>query len=88
MNFINYPNFKNSLSESDKRVLAFAFFLSLLKHDEGLDKKILVFDDPFSSFEVRSKAIRLFHGKKVLRSRERPTGTLGRFFPVRRSWAI
>lgn len=48
-------NFKNSLSESDKRVLAFAFFLSLLKHDEGLDKKILVFDDPFSSFDEERK---------------------------------
>lgn len=49
------PNFKNSLSESDKRVLAFAFFLSLLKHDERLDKKILVFDDPFSSFDEERK---------------------------------
>lgn len=49
------PNFKNSLSESDKRVLAFAFFLSLLKHDESLDKKILVFDDPFSSFDEERK---------------------------------
>jgi wobble nucleotide-excising tRNase len=51
----NIPNFKNSLSESDKRVLAFAFFLSLLKHDERLDKKILVFDDPFSSFDEERK---------------------------------
>lgn len=49
------PNFKNSLSESDKRVLAFAFFLSLLKHDDKLDKKILVFDDPFSSFDEERK---------------------------------
>jgi len=51
----NIPNFKNSLSESDKRVLAFAFFLSLLKHDEKLDKKVLVFDDPFSSFDEERK---------------------------------
>lgn len=49
------PNFKNSLSESDKRVLAFAFFLSLLSHDNDLDKKILVFDDPFSSFDEERK---------------------------------
>lgn len=49
------PNFKNSLSESDKRVLAFAFFLSLLKHDDKLDQKILVFDDPFSSFDEERK---------------------------------
>lgn len=49
------PNFKNSLSESDKRVLAFAFFLSLLCHDKELDNKILVFDDPFSSFDEERK---------------------------------
>lgn len=51
----NIPNFKNSLSESDKRVLAFAFFLSLLCHDKELDNKILVFDDPFSSFDEERK---------------------------------
>ena len=45
------PNFKNSLSESDKRVLAFAFFISLLKNNSNLDKKIIVLDDPFSSFD-------------------------------------
>lgn len=48
-------NFKNSLSESDKRVLAFAFFLSLLSHDNELDSKILVLDDPFSSFDEERK---------------------------------
>lgn len=51
----NIPNFKNSLSESDKRVLAFAFFISLLGHDNELDNKILVFDDPFSSFDEERK---------------------------------
>lgn len=45
------PNFKNTLSESDKRVLAFAFFFSLMIHDEKLNEKIVVFDDPFSSFD-------------------------------------
>ena len=45
------PNFKNTLSESDKRVLAFAFFYSLMIHDEKLNEKIIVFDDPFSSFD-------------------------------------
>ena len=33
------PNFRNTLSESDKRLLAFAFFISLLSHDRELDKK-------------------------------------------------
>ncbi len=45
------PNFKNTLSESDKRVLAFAFFYSLMIHDAKLNEKIIVFDDPFSSFD-------------------------------------
>ncbi len=45
------PNFKNTLSESDKRVLAFAFFYTLMIHDEKLDEKVIVFDDPFSSFD-------------------------------------
>lgn len=45
------PNFKNTLSESDKRLLAFAFFISLLMHDKDLDKKIIVLDDPISSFD-------------------------------------
>lgn len=45
------PNFKNTLSESDKRVLAFAFFYSLMIHDDKLREKIIVFDDPFSSFD-------------------------------------
>jgi wobble nucleotide-excising tRNase len=48
---IDKPNFKNTLSESDKRVLAFAFFYSLTIHDPKLQEKIIVFDDPFSSFD-------------------------------------
>ena len=55
------PNFKNTLSESDKRLLAFAFFVSLLFHDQELDKKIVVFDDPMSSFDIerRRKTVHL-----------------------------
>lgn len=57
----NRPRFKNTLSESDKRLLAFSFFYSLLLHDTNLDKKIIVFDDPFSSFDTnrRTKTIEL-----------------------------
>lgn len=55
---VNKPNFNNTLSESDKQLLAFAFFYSLMIHDSSLDKKVVVFDDPFSSFDVeRRKAI-------------------------------
>ncbi|HET9009044.1 MAG TPA: AAA family ATPase [Nitrosarchaeum sp.] len=55
------PNFKNTLSESDKRVLAFAFFYSLMIHDDKLNEKIIVFDDPFSSFDSdrRIKTVQL-----------------------------
>ena len=55
------PNFRNTLSESDKRLLAFAFFISLLAHDKELDKKVVVFDDPMSSFdsERRRKTVHL-----------------------------
>lgn len=57
----NRPRFKNTLSESDKRLLAFSFFYSLLLHDTNLDKKVIVFDDPFSSFDTnrRTKTIEL-----------------------------
>ncbi len=55
------PNFRNTLSESDKRLLAFSFFVSLLSHDRELEKKIVVFDDPMSSFdsERRRKTVHL-----------------------------
>jgi len=49
------PNFGNTLSESDKRTLAFAFFLSKLSMDEDLDKKTIIFDDPISSFDRERK---------------------------------
>lgn len=57
----NRPRFKNTLSESDKRLLAFSFFYSLLLHDSNLDKKVVVFDDPFSSFDTnrRTKTVEL-----------------------------
>ncbi|KKP68450.1 MAG: hypothetical protein UR68_C0016G0010 [Candidatus Roizmanbacteria bacterium GW2011_GWA2_35_19] len=57
----NTPSFRNTMSESDKRLLAFAFFLSMLANDKELDKKIIVLDDPMSSFdsERRRKTIQL-----------------------------
>lgn len=51
----NEDTIKNTLSESDRRLLAFAFFLALLSQDENLDKKIIVFDDPISSFDEERK---------------------------------
>lgn len=51
------PCFKNTLSEGDKSTLAFAFFLATLEKQPGLDKQIVVFDDPLSSLdETRREA--------------------------------
>ena len=60
------PHFKNTLSDSEKRTLAFAFFLSQLKNDINLEKKIIILDDPFSSFDEnrKEKTIQLFRDIK------------------------
>jgi len=47
----NKPQFKNTLSDSDKRILAFAFFIAKLRKDPDLAKKIVVLDDPFTSLD-------------------------------------
>ncbi|MEM1121936.1 MAG: AAA family ATPase [Bacteroidota bacterium] len=42
---------KYALSEGDKNALALAFFLAKLEFSENLAEKIIVFDDPVSSFD-------------------------------------
>jgi len=49
------PHFKNTLSDSDRRILAFAFYLAKLSNDKNLKNKIIVLDDPFSSFDENRK---------------------------------
>lgn len=44
-------NAKDCLSEGDKSTLALAFFLSKLDVDPGIADKIIIFDDPLSSFD-------------------------------------
>ena len=44
-------SFRNSLSEGDKRTLAFAFFIAVLFHDQELNRKIVVIDDPMCSLD-------------------------------------
>ena len=51
--------FKYSLSEGDKSALALSFFLSKLSLDTDLSKKIIVFDDPISSFDNNRKTVLL-----------------------------
>jgi len=47
--------FKYSLSEGDKSALALSFFLSKLNLDPDIAKKIIIFDDPISSFDNSRK---------------------------------
>jgi wobble nucleotide-excising tRNase len=50
------PTFKYSLSEGDKSALALSFFLTKLEVDGNLQDKIVVFDDPVSSFDLNRKS--------------------------------
>jgi wobble nucleotide-excising tRNase len=50
-----HPTFKYSFSEGDKGALALAFFLTKLEVEGNLRNKIVVFDDPVSSFDLNRK---------------------------------
>ncbi len=45
------PCFKTSLSTGDRSALALAFFLAVLKHNTDIGRKIIIFDDPFTSLD-------------------------------------
>jgi wobble nucleotide-excising tRNase len=45
------PCFKTALSSGDRSALALVFFLAVLKHDAEIGRKIVVFDDPFTSLD-------------------------------------
>jgi len=45
------PCFKTALSSGDRSALALAFFLAVLKQDTNIGRKIVVFDDPFTSLD-------------------------------------
>lgn len=56
------PSFDSTMSAGDKNTFALAFFLAQLHRDLDLDKKLVVFDDPFTSLddfrrEMTAKAI-------------------------------
>lgn len=50
------PSFRFSLSEGDKTALALAFFLAKLDVSGNIQDKIIVFDDPVSSFDFNRKS--------------------------------
>ncbi|MCB9810693.1 MAG: AAA family ATPase [Candidatus Nomurabacteria bacterium] len=56
---------KNALSDSDKWVLALAFFLATVKNDSAI--KVVVMDDPVSSFDSDRKRIILTEIKRILK---------------------
>ena len=64
--------FKETFSDSDKRLLGFAFFLSVLKNDPDLENKIIILDDPFSSFDINRKeeTVKLFNSIKNINDKE------------------
>lgn len=45
------PTFKTTLSSGDRNALALAFFMASLDDDPHIDRKIVVFDDPFTSLD-------------------------------------
>ncbi|MDD9801973.1 MAG: AAA family ATPase [Deltaproteobacteria bacterium] len=45
------PSFKNTLSSGDKSALALAFFLAALERDDSIQRKVVIFDDPFTSLD-------------------------------------
>lgn len=49
------PDFKTSLSEGDKRTLAFAFFIASAEADSDLSNKIIIIDDPMCSLDLNRK---------------------------------
>lgn len=51
----NTPHFHNTLSQGDKNLLAFAFFVATLWNDSELVRRIIVVDDPISSFDHERK---------------------------------
>lgn len=46
---VGMPCFRNTLSAGDRSTLALAFFIARAELDPNIDRKILIFDDPFCS---------------------------------------
>jgi wobble nucleotide-excising tRNase len=45
------PCFRTALSAGDRSALALAFFLAVIKQDADIERKSVVFDDPFTSLD-------------------------------------
>jgi wobble nucleotide-excising tRNase len=62
------PSFRNTLSAGDRSALALAFFLAQLEHDPELSRRVVVFDDPFTS---QDRARRLCTQQEIRRAHQR-----------------
>ena len=60
-----YSSVKYTLSEGDKSALAFSFFLAKLNISGNLEKKIIIFDDPISSFDYSRRNATINHLKRL-----------------------
>src|SRR5690606_39144879 len=49
------PDFKTTLSESDKRTLAFAFFVASVESDPDLANQVVGIDEPMCSLDLSRK---------------------------------
>jgi len=60
----NQHSFGTTLSEADKRTLAFAFFIARLERDPSINERIIILDDPVSSLDInrRRETINLIAG--------------------------
>ena len=49
------PSFATTLSEGDKRTLAFAFFVASTVADPEISRRVVIIDDPMCSFDLNRK---------------------------------
>jgi len=61
------PCFRTALSSGDRSALALAFFLAVLKQDSDIGKKIVVFDDPFTSLDRFRRTSTQQHIQRLLK---------------------
>jgi wobble nucleotide-excising tRNase len=61
----NQPSFKNTLSAGDRSTLALAVFIAHLERDADISKRIVVFDDPFTSQDTFRRRQTVHEIKKI-----------------------
>ncbi len=66
------PSFSTTMSEGDKRTLAFAFFIASTLADTKLTSRTVVIDDPMCSLDINRK----HHTKSVLKNLHSKAGQL------------